>query len=111
MAVGIESINAYVGRTSLGVRELFEARGLEMQRFGNLMMERKSVNLPCEDAVTNAVNAALPLVEALDPAERARVELVVVGTESGIDFGKSISTYIQEHLGLGRRCRSFEVKH
>ena len=111
MAVGIEGINAYVGGASLGVKELFEARGLELQRFGNLMMERKSVNLPCEDPVTNAVNAAKPLVDALTSQDRDRIELVVVGTESGLDFGKPISTYIQEYLGLGRRCRSFEVKH
>ena len=110
-AIGIESINAYVGRASLGVRQLFEARGLEMSRFGNLMMDRKSVNLPCEDPVTNGVNAAKPLVDQLTPDERDRVELVIVGTESGLDFGKPISTYIHHHLGLGRRCRSFEVKH
>ena len=111
MAVGIESINAYVGRASLGVRDLFAARGLDMARLGNLMMERKSVNLPNEDPVTNGVNAARPLVEALTPAERDTIELVVVGTESGLDFGKPISTYIHEYLGLSRRCRSFEVKH
>lgn len=111
MSVGIEAINAYVGRASLGVRELFEARGLDARRMANLMMERKSVNLPCEDPVTNAVNAARPLVQALSPAEREKIELVVVGTESGLDFGKPISTYVQDHLGLGRRCRSFEVKH
>ncbi|WP_433498373.1 hydroxymethylglutaryl-CoA synthase family protein [Sphaerimonospora sp. CA-214678] len=109
--VGIESINAYVGRTSLSVRRLFQARDLEMRRFGNLMMERKSVNLPCEDPVTNAVNAAKPLVDELTEAERERMELVIVGTESGLDFGKPISTYIHHHLGLSRRCRSFEVKH
>jgi polyketide biosynthesis 3-hydroxy-3-methylglutaryl-CoA synthase-like enzyme PksG len=111
MSIGIEAINAYVGRASLDVRVLFGARGLAMERFDNLFMERKSVNLPCEDPVTNGVNAAKPLIEALTPAERDRIELVVVGTESGIDFGKPISTYIQHHLGLGRRCRSFEVKH
>lgn len=111
MAVGIERVNAYVGRASLGVRELFEARGLAMQRFANLMMDRKSVNLPCEDPVSNAVNAAKPLVDELSAAEREQVELVAVGTESGLDFGKPISTYIQHYLGLGRRCRSFEVKH
>ncbi|HEX6969385.1 MAG TPA: hydroxymethylglutaryl-CoA synthase [Micromonosporaceae bacterium] len=111
MAIGIESINAYVGRASLGVRQLFAARGLEMRRFANLMMERKSVNLPCEDPVSNAVNAAKPLIDALTPAEREAIELVVVGTESGLDFGKPISTYIHHYLGLSRRCRSFEVKH
>ncbi len=111
MTVGIEAVNAYVGRVSLGVRELFAARGLDDRRMDNLMMERKSVNLPCEDPVTNAVNAARPIVEALTPQERDRIELVVVGTESGLDFGKPISTYVQDLLGLGRRCRSFEVKH
>lgn len=111
MTVGIESISAYVGRASLGVEQLFEARGLEMARFANLMMERKSVNLPCEDAVTNGVNAAKPLVDALSASERERIELVIVGTESGIDFAKPISTYIHEYLELGRGCRSFEVKH
>jgi polyketide biosynthesis 3-hydroxy-3-methylglutaryl-CoA synthase-like enzyme PksG len=109
--VGIESINAYVGRTFLDVRELFEARNLDTKRFSNLMMREKSVNLPCEDPVTNAVNAARPLVEALPQDERARIEAVIVGTESGLDFGKPISTYVQEYLGLSRRCRSFEVKH
>lgn len=111
MAVGIESINAYVGRTSISVRQLFQARQLDMRRFGNLMMERKSVNLPCEDAVTNGVNAARPLIDALTPAERDRIELIIVGTESGLDFGKPISTYIHDQLQLGRQCRSFEVKH
>lgn len=111
MGVGIQAINAYVGRTSLGVRQLFEARGLDVRRFDNLLMEQKSVNLPCEDSVTNAVNAAKPLVDALDESERAAIELVVVGTESGLDYGKPISTYVHDALGLGRRCRSFEVKH
>jgi len=104
-------MNAYVGRASLGVAQLFQARGLDDRRAGNLMMERKSVNLPCEDPVTNAVNAAKPLVDALPPDERDLIELVIVGTESGLDFGKPISTYIHHYLGLGRRCRSFEVKH
>lgn len=111
MSVGIEAINVYAGRASLDVRMLFRERGLDMQRFSNLMMAEKSVNLPCEDPVTNAVNSARPLVDALTPAERDRIELVIVGTESGLDFAKPISTYIHEYLGLSRRCRSFEIKH
>lgn len=109
--VGVEDVNVYAGRACLDVRELFEARGLDLSRFANLMMDRRSVNLPCEDQVTNAVNAAKPLVDALTPAQRDTVELVVVATESGLDFGKPLSTYVHRHLGLGPRCRSFEVKH
>lgn len=111
MDVGIEAINAYVGRALLDTRMLSRARGLDMTRFDNLMMDGKSVSLPCEDPVSNAVNAAKPLVEALTQAQRQRIELVVVGTESGIDYAKPISTYVQDYLGLGPACRSFEVKH
>jgi polyketide biosynthesis 3-hydroxy-3-methylglutaryl-CoA synthase-like enzyme PksG len=111
MGVGIEAINVYAARAALDVRQLFLARGLDMQRFSNLMMAQKSINLPCEDPVTNAVNAAKPLIDALAPAERDRIELVIVGTESGLDYAKPISTYIHEYLGLNRRCRSFETKH
>ncbi len=109
--IGIEAINPYVSRAWLDVRELFEARRLDATRFGNLLMEQKSVSLPCEDAVSNGVNAAKPLLDALTPAERDKLELLVVSTESGIDLGKPISTYIHQHLGLTNRCRSFEVKH
>ncbi len=111
MGVGIEAINAYAGRASLEVRLLFQARRLDMRRFDNLMMEQKSINLPCEDPVTNAVNAAKPLIAALAPSERERIELLIVGTESGLDYAKPISTYVHECLGLSSRCRSFETKH
>ncbi|MEU0990196.1 hydroxymethylglutaryl-CoA synthase [Streptomyces sp. NPDC005953] len=110
MGVGIRALHPYVGRTCVDIRTLYETRGHDMSRFGNLMMRRKSVNLPFEDAVTNAVNAALPLVRGLTPAERDRIEAVVVATESGVDLGKSISTYVHHYLELGPRCRSFEVK-
>lgn len=111
MSRGIEAINVYPGRLSLDVRQLFAARDLDMKRFLNLMMEEKSVNLPCEDPITNAVNAARPIVDRLSPDEKESIEFLIVGTESGLDQGKPISTYIQHHLGLSRRCRSFEVKH
>lgn len=110
MAVGIEAINAYVGQTSLDIRTLFESRNLDMARFDNLMMEKKALGLPCEDPVTNAVNAAKPIIDQLSEEEKNRIELVITGTESGLDFGKSLSTYIHDYLGLSRNCRLFEVK-
>ncbi|GAA3755644.1 hydroxymethylglutaryl-CoA synthase family protein [Salinactinospora qingdaonensis] len=108
--VGIEAINAYCGETYVDVPELFQARDLDGARLDNLMMSRKSVALHCEDAVSFAVNAAKPIVDALSEAERASIELLVVGTESGVDFGKSLATYVHDLLGLGRACRLFETK-
>lgn len=110
VAVGIEAINFYGAPAFINVRTIFEKRGLDFSRFDNLMMEKKAVGLPCEDPVTNGVNAALPIIAGLTEAEKSRIELVVTSTESGLDFGKSLSTYIHDCLGLSRNCRLFEVK-
>jgi polyketide biosynthesis 3-hydroxy-3-methylglutaryl-CoA synthase-like enzyme PksG len=107
---GIEAINFYAGKAWLDVRTLFEHRGLNLARYDNLMMRRKSVALPCEDPVTHAVNAAKPLVSALSADEKSRIEMVIVASESGLDFGKSLSTYVHHYLELPKTCRLFEVK-
>jgi len=111
MRVGIEAINFYGGRTFLDVRGLFKARNLDLRRFDNLMIQRKSVALPCEDPVSFGINAAKPLLDQLNEEEKNRIELVVTGTESGLDFGKSLSTYLHDYLKLNRHCRLFEIKH
>ncbi len=110
LSVGIENMGFYFGAARLDVRTLAEARGLDMNRFDNLMMVEKSVPMPFEDPVSFAVNAAKPIVDELSPDERARVEMVITCSESGIDFAKSMSTYVHDHLGLGRNCRLFELK-
>ncbi|MCC2280649.1 3-hydroxy-3-methylglutaryl-ACP synthase [Streptomyces sp. ET3-23] len=108
--VGIEAVNAYCGLAWVDVADLLSARGLDTSRMPNLMMCRRSVSLPCEDVVTYAVNAAQPLIAALSPEQRDRVELVLVATESGIDFSKAVSSWVHDLLGLSRRCRVLEVK-
>jgi polyketide biosynthesis 3-hydroxy-3-methylglutaryl-CoA synthase-like enzyme PksG len=108
--VGIEALNVYAGVARIDVGELFAGRGLEPARRGNLMMAEKSVGLPCEDPVTNAVNAARPVVDRLTPQERDQIELLITSTESGLDYSKSVSSYVHEYLGLSRRCRMAEIK-
>ncbi len=110
MEIGIEAINAYSASTFISVREIFKGRGLNLDRFNNLMMKRKSVGLPCEDAVTFGVNAVKPIIDQMSNEEKSRIEMVITSSESGIDFGKSISTYIHDYLSLDRSCRLFEVK-
>ena len=108
--VGIESINAFGGSAVLDLEQLAVRRRLDRTRFTNLLMREKAVALPCEDPITYAVNAAVPIVDALSPAQKDRIELLVTCSESGIDFGKSLSTYIHNHLALNRTCRLFELK-
>lgn len=110
MNIGIEAINLYSGVCYLDIFALFNARNLNIDRFDNLMMKTKSVSLPCEDPVTNGVNAAKPIIDQLTLAEKDRIEIVITASESGIDFGKSISTYVHYYLNLNKRCRLFELK-
>ena len=109
--VGIQAVGVYAGRAMLDVSVLAMARGLDMTRFQNLLMRRKSVALPMEDPVSFAVNAGKVVVDRLSTAEREAIRHLIVATESGIDFGKAMSSYVQHYLGLSRNCRTFEVKH
>lgn len=111
VTVGIEAMNIYAGTTFLNVEKLAEHRNLDRSRFENLLMKEKSLALPYEDPITFAVNVAKPLIDALTPAEKDRIEMVITCTESAFDFGKSMSTYCHKLLGLNRNCRLFEVKN
>lgn len=108
--IGVQAAAVYVGTAYVDAREVFTARGLNPARFGNLMMRRKSLPLPCEDVVSYAVNAAYPVVAALSEQDRKRIETVIVATESAVDFAKAASTYVHDLLHLPRTCRLFEVK-
>ncbi|AKF95940.1 hydroxymethylglutaryl-CoA synthase family protein [Brevibacillus laterosporus] len=110
VSVGIEAMNVFGGTAYLDIMQLAEYRKLDIGRFENLLMKEKSVALPYEDPITLGVNAAKPIVNSLSEEEKNRIELVVTCTESGIDFSKSISTYIHHYLGLNRNCRLFEIK-
>lgn len=109
--VGIEAMNVFTGTACLDVRKLAEHRKLDMSRFENLLMKEKTVALPYEDPISFGVNAAKPLVDALTPEEKDRIEMVITCTESAFDFGKSMSTYCHHLLGLNRNCRLFELKN
>jgi len=111
ITVGIEAMNVFAGTTYLNVEKLAEHRKLDTTRFENLLMKEKTLALPYEDPITFAVNAAKPIIDALSPEERDRIEMVITCTESAFDFGKSMSTYCHHHLGLNRNCRLFEIKN
>lgn len=110
VSVGIESLNVFGSTAFMDVHDLAIHRNLDMSRFENLLMKQKGVALPYEDPVSFAVNAAYPLIERMSDDERNSIEMLVTCTESGIDFGKSISTYVHTHLGLSNECRLFELK-
>ncbi len=109
--VGIEAMNAFAGSACVNVEKLARHRKLDMTRFSNLLIKEKTVALPYEDPITFGLNAAKPLVDALGPEEKDRIEMVITCTESAFDLGKSMSTYLHKLLGLNRNCRLFELKN
>ncbi|WP_103865517.1 hydroxymethylglutaryl-CoA synthase family protein [Aquimarina sp. I32.4] len=111
MKVGIEAMNIYCGSAALNVEVLAKHRNLDTDRFTNLLMKEKTVPMPYEDPISNGVNAAKPIIDSLSQEERDSIDMVITCTESGIDFGKSMSTYIHHYLGLSRNCRLFELKN
>lgn len=109
MKVGIEDIRVYPTTMSVSMRELVEARGGNVEEVcGAMMIDARSVNPPWEDPVTMAVQACNDLLEGTD---RSAIKLLLVGSESGPDQEKSLSTWIQRYAGLGDDCRNLEIKH
>jgi hydroxymethylglutaryl-CoA synthase len=107
--IGVEAMGIYGGRLSLDVSLLVQARQLDPKRYIDqyLLLER-SVFAPFEDSVTMAVNAAEKVLtdENLDS-----IQLLLVASESGVDYGKPISGWVQRLCRLPNRIRNLEVKH
>src|SRR5260370_39677782 len=91
-ALGIEALGIYCGLARLPALTLIEGRGLDAGRLANIDMDERSVALPFEDPVTHAVNAARPVVDALSPEQRDRIEILITATESGVDYSKSVAS-------------------
>jgi 3-hydroxy-3-methylglutaryl CoA synthase len=107
--VGIEKLRVYPCSMALDLAELCAARGHDPADIRDTMMiDQRSVNAPYEDPVTMAVNAANAM---LSDDDRRSIELLIVGTESGVDQEKPISTWVHRYLGLTAHCRNFELKH
>jgi 3-hydroxy-3-methylglutaryl CoA synthase len=107
--VGIEKLRVYPGSLALSMQALCEARGHHIADIRDTMMvDERSLNVPWEDPVTMAVNAANPM---LTDEDRARIGLVIIASESGVDQEKPMSTWVQRYLGLPSKVRNIEVKH
>jgi len=107
--VGIEKLRVYPGSLALAMNDLCAARGHDIANIRDTMMvDERSLNVPWEDPVTMAVNAAKPM---LTEEDRAKIGLIIVASESGVDQEKPISTWVQRYVDLPSRARNFEVKH
>lgn len=107
--VGIEKITAYPCTLSLDMVQLAEARGVDARHpLEELLVTHRSLNPVWEDPVTMAVNAAMQI---LSDEDRAAIELVIVGSESAVDYGKPIASWVHRFCKIQENCRVLESKH
>ncbi|WP_373755021.1 hydroxymethylglutaryl-CoA synthase, partial [Jeotgalibaca porci] len=108
MKIGIDKIGFYGPPYYVDMVDLANERGDDPSKYTIGIGQAQMAVAPLsQDIVSMAVNAALVF---LDDEDRAKIDLVVVGTESGFDASKSASVYVHELLGIQPHARSFEVK-
>jgi hydroxymethylglutaryl-CoA synthase len=106
---GIEKITVYPSSLFLNLEDLAAHKGYDLDNLRNaLMVKERSVVPTWEDAVTMAVNAVEQL--QLTDEDRQSINLLIVGTETGVDHEKSISSWVHSFCKLPSHCRNFELK-
>lgn len=109
--VGIEAITVAVPRRYIDLGDLARARGVDPAKFtqglGGVEM---AVAEPGEDSAALAATAAAQLIRSRD-VDPARIGMLVVGTETGVDHSKAVASYVQGMLGLPRTMRTYDCQH
>lgn len=108
MEIGIDKINFFVPHFYVDMEKLAKARGVEPEKFTiGIGQSQMAVAPITQDPVTLAANAALQLI---DEQDKEKIDLVLFGTESGIDHSKSAAVYVHHLLGLKAQARCVELK-
>src|SRR5581483_6374254 len=95
----------------LRLTDLAAARGVPAEKLtAGLGVHEMAIPAPCEDVVTLAATAGARLLRAaaVDPES---IGMLLVATETGVDHSKPVSIFVHDLLGIGHRCRVYELKH
>jgi hydroxymethylglutaryl-CoA synthase len=110
-AVGIEALAIAVPRRYVDMEELARVRGVDPVKYTSGLGAREmAVADPGEDAVALAASAAARLLR-VNSVEPARIGMLVVGTETGVDHSKPVASHVQGLLKLPRTMRVFDTQH
>ena len=108
MDIGIDKINFFTSNLYVDMTELAIARNEDPDKYLiGIGQSKMAVIPPTQDIVTMGANAAESM---LTNEDKESIDLVIVGTESGIDNSKSAAAYIADLLGLRDDIRTFEIK-
>lgn len=108
MKIGIDKIGFAMPKYFLDIADLAKARNINANKYvkGLLQLEM-SIAPVTQDIVTLGATAAS---EFLTEEDKKNIDMIIIGTESGIDQSKSASIFIHSLLGLSPFTRAIEVK-
>lgn len=108
VTVGIDKIGFFTPDHYLDMVDLAHARGEDPNKYLiGIGQSKQAVIPPTQDVVTMAANAASQI---LTPAIKADINMVLFGTESGVDNSKATAVYLAHLLGLPANTRAIELK-
>jgi len=109
--IGIESLGFASAKNFIAIEDLAIRRGVDPEKYiQGLGQKEMAIITPCEDTVTMAAHAGLRALENADINPES-IDLLIVGTETGIDHSKPAASYVHELLKLSPQCRVIETKH
>lgn len=108
MKVGIDKISFAVPKYYVDIAELAEYRGIDPNKW-TIGIGQKKMAVPSVecDVIALAANAARNILEKED---RDTIDMVIVASESGVDYSKSMATYLHQLLEIQPFAKSFEIK-
>lgn len=106
--IGIEKIGFYTPEYKLDMSVLAKGRNIPVEKLTiGLGQHIMSVPPIYEDAVTLAANAVNSI---LTDEDRQAIDMILVGSESGVDHSKSIAVYVKELCHIQEHVRAVELK-
>lgn len=109
MNIGIDKIGFYTPPYAVDMEALAIERGIDPAKFTiGIGQSTMAVAPVTQDIVTMGAAAALSI---MDEDDKQTIDMILVGTETGMDQSKSAAVSIQNLLGLSNRIRSVELKH
>ena len=106
--IGIDKIGFAMPKYFLDIRDLAIGRNENANKFvKGLMQSEMSIAPVTEDIVALGASAA---EQILDEEDKKNIEMVIVGTESGIDQSKASAVFINKLLEIQPFARCIEIK-
>lgn len=108
MNIGIDKIAFHIPKYYMDIVDFAKARNVESDKFTiGLGQKNMSVNDRSQDIVTLGAIAASKI---LTKEDKEQIDMVIVGTETGIDQSKAAAVYIKSLLNINDYTRCIEIK-